>query len=176
MAQTPEHAARVLGLIGRYSIDDVKRARREMALKYHPDLCSDAELATRHMARVNAAVDTLMAHLASKTQAAPKRSGQTRRRARASESRTERNRAQSTASKADATGPTRAKPTKEPARGANTVQSNSASDAERRAWKAERALAERASASYRTILDRIGKQQRRHGIDLQILKFEPTGP
>ena len=69
MAATPEHAARVLGLDDNATLKDVRRVRREMALKYHPDRSHDQERATRHMARINAAADTLTAHL--KKQAAP---------------------------------------------------------------------------------------------------------
>ena len=63
MAATPEHAARVLGLSLGASLHDVRRVRRKMALKYHPDRCHDKEQATRHMARINAAADTLTAHI-----------------------------------------------------------------------------------------------------------------
>ena len=68
---TPKHAARVLGLDEETTLADVKRVRREMAMKYHPDQSEDQERATRHMARINAAADTLIAHLLKPT---PKRS------------------------------------------------------------------------------------------------------
>ncbi|MEM6939096.1 MAG: J domain-containing protein [Pseudomonadota bacterium] len=63
MAATPEHAARVLGLDVKTTLSEIKRARREMAFKYHPDRTDDFQRASRHMARINAAADTLTAHV-----------------------------------------------------------------------------------------------------------------
>lgn len=63
MAATPKHAARVLGLSLDATIQDIRRVRRKMALRYHPDRCADKEQATRHMARINAAADKLSAHI-----------------------------------------------------------------------------------------------------------------
>ncbi|WP_282128827.1 J domain-containing protein [Roseobacter litoralis] len=72
MAATPEHAARVLGLDETASMDDVRRARREFAMKYHPDRRPDVTTSSRHMARVNAAADTLIAHIRDKAKLASK--------------------------------------------------------------------------------------------------------
>ncbi len=63
MAATPEHAARVLGLTIDANLQDIRRVRRDLALKYHPDRCRNSIVAARHMARINAAVDTLVAHI-----------------------------------------------------------------------------------------------------------------
>ncbi len=63
MAATPEHAARVLGLDDHATLEDVRDVRRALALKYHPDCSDDLERSTRHMARINAAADLLIAHL-----------------------------------------------------------------------------------------------------------------
>ncbi|MCV3274125.1 J domain-containing protein [Roseobacter sinensis] len=63
MAATPEHAARVLGLTVDATLEDVRIVRRELALKYHPDRGGDPQRTSRHMARINAAVDTLVAHI-----------------------------------------------------------------------------------------------------------------
>ena len=63
MAATPEHAARVLGLDDQATLESVRDVRRKMALKYHPDCSDDVERATRHMARINAAADLLIAHI-----------------------------------------------------------------------------------------------------------------
>ncbi len=65
MAATPEHAARVLGLDLQASLKDIRRVRRDMALKYHPDCSNDFERSTRHMARINAAADVLIAYVMS---------------------------------------------------------------------------------------------------------------
>lgn len=66
MAATPKHAGRVLGLDETASVDDVRRVRKAMAFAYHPDRSADQVRATRHMARLNAAADTLIAHIKSK--------------------------------------------------------------------------------------------------------------
>lgn len=63
MALTPEHAARVLGLDDNATLEDVRQVRRAMAFKNHPDCSSDIDRSTRHMARINAAADTLAAHI-----------------------------------------------------------------------------------------------------------------
>ncbi|WP_299632260.1 DnaJ domain-containing protein [uncultured Roseobacter sp.] len=63
MAATPEHAARVLGLGDDATLEDVRRVRRAMALRHHPDRSSDPSRSSRHLARINAAADTLTAHL-----------------------------------------------------------------------------------------------------------------
>lgn len=63
MAATPEHAARVLGLSVDATLEEVRVVRRALAMKYHPDCTQNPERASRHMARINAAVDTLVAHI-----------------------------------------------------------------------------------------------------------------
>lgn len=63
MAATAQHARRVLGLDDQATFADIRRIRREMALKYHPDVSINQTRAAAHMARINAAADTLTAHL-----------------------------------------------------------------------------------------------------------------
>lgn len=63
MGTTSAHAARVLDLFGEVTHENVQRARHELAMKYHPDRFRDTEGATRHMVRINAATDTLIADL-----------------------------------------------------------------------------------------------------------------
>lgn len=72
MAATPKHAARVLGLDDDASLEDVRRARRVLAKKYHPDCSPDVSKSNVHMARVNTAADTLIAHLLGKANQASK--------------------------------------------------------------------------------------------------------
>jgi hypothetical protein len=50
-------AEQVLGIAGAYSLDDIRAAKRRMALKHHPDRGGDPET----MARINAAADLLSA-------------------------------------------------------------------------------------------------------------------
>jgi hypothetical protein len=73
MSATPEHAMRVLGLDDQATLEDVRCARRALALKHHPDRCADQERATRHMSRINAAADTLIKYLKNQTTAQPKK-------------------------------------------------------------------------------------------------------
>jgi curved DNA-binding protein CbpA len=72
MAATPEHAARILNLSLKASLEDVKLVRRKMALKHHPDCSRNQEQSTRRMARINAAADTLNAHIKKQTGSTPK--------------------------------------------------------------------------------------------------------
>lgn len=164
MAQTPEHAARVLGLVGTPTLEEVKRVRREMALKYHPDRCAEQEKATRHMARINAAADTLIAYLQTKPETEPQ---QARRQRRATRARPD------ASAKHHSTKQTRQN-TKRARCPENVVPAEVDSREERPACKAQSILAERAAASYRTVLDRIGKQKLRPSVDIQILQFETS--
>lgn len=63
MSLTPKQAARILNLDASATLSDVRAARRRLVFAYHPDRFEDAECADRHMARINAAYDTVLAHL-----------------------------------------------------------------------------------------------------------------
>lgn len=63
MITTSAHAARVLDLSDEATLEDVQYVRRQLARKYHPDCSNDQERATRHMARINVAADTLTVHI-----------------------------------------------------------------------------------------------------------------
>lgn len=63
MPLTPKHAARILDLDETATLSDLRAARRRLVFAYHPDRFEDAEDADRHMARINAAYDTFLAHL-----------------------------------------------------------------------------------------------------------------
>ncbi|MEM6577332.1 MAG: J domain-containing protein [Pseudomonadota bacterium] len=171
MAQSAEHAARVLGLVGDPTLEGVRRARKAMALKYHPDRCGDTEKATRHMARINAAADALIAHLKSGPQAQSGKS-QERRQAPGTERRKASARNRTSDRGTARTAKPKAKTKRQPA--SRSVRTEPLSDAARRAWKTERALAEKATASYQNVLSRIGRSKARKGVDLQILRFEPS--
>ena len=167
MAQTPEHAARVLGLIGEPTLKEVKRVRRELALKYHPDRCAQSEQASRHMARINSAADTLTAYLKSKTHTEPQKpKAQTR--APQEEPRAPRTGRTSTKD-------SRPEPKQTRRSHSRAVQTEARSEQERCDWKTEQVLAQRASSSYRNILSRIGKPVLQPRVDLHILRFEAHG-
>ncbi|MEP2641400.1 J domain-containing protein [Roseobacter sp.] len=161
MAATPEHAARVLGLSGHATLHDVRQARRTLALKYHPDRCHDSDCATRHMARINAAVDTLVAHLKSTSRTRmppppqPKRAHRTRAHV----------------------NPRRAEPPRDEVRrrpadtaGARSQSSEQPREAKAQAPKAqaEVTLIRRAAASYRSALDRFNQADMAPTIDVRI--------
>lgn len=152
MAASPKHAARVLGLTGDVTLDDVKRVRRKMALKYHPDRCADVVQATRHMARINAAADTLIAFLKNKPQPQAKRPRPdfTKAKTRATSARAE---------------PKRQQPKPESTREEPRSQASEA------AFQAQRKLVETAAKSYQQVLNQIGQQSIRRSIDLKIMRF-----
>ncbi|WP_371226639.1 J domain-containing protein [Roseovarius sp. 2305UL8-3] len=168
MQSTPQHAARVLGLSLEATLEDVRAVRRKMALKYHPDCADDQEQATRHMARINAAADTLTAYLMNKSafqaKAARARrtaSQQARPSARRPEA-TKRKPAEKTSHNAEAPKVEKVKPATDP------VQKYAQSDA---AWKAERALARFATESYSRVLQGIGRAEARPTVDVTVLSF-----
>lgn len=177
MAQSPQHAARVLGLLGEPTLQNVKRARRDLAMKYHPDARSDTKRATRHMARINAAADTLIKHLENgtkptdansetndhkRTEDGNVRGQQTRQASRSAENPFPRQHVRPAKEN---------KPYGSPHTGRH-VDTDTASEAQRGAWKSERMLAEQTAASYRSVLNAIGKQEPRPRVDLQILRFD----
>ncbi|MEM6480481.1 MAG: DnaJ domain-containing protein [Pseudomonadota bacterium] len=172
MAQSPEHAARVLGLIGEPTLEEVKRARRELAMKYHPDRSDDTGRATRRMARVNAAADTLTVYLKGKS--APQSDKQASREQSADNTRTS-ERSEHFEQKRQTAEAPKPKPKQSRQRAARSVGTKTVSDTARRAWKSERALAARAAASYRAVLDGIGRSAPRARVDFHILQFDTPG-
>lgn len=164
MAATPEHAARVLGLSLDATLEDVRRVRRKMALKYHPDRSADTARSTRHMARINAAADTLIAFL--KNKPSP-RSAEARHAARASE-RAGKSRRSTGQSKSDARQQSKAshRPRTERPAGAEKKQESRPLRS-----KAELARIFRATESYAHVLERIGGQCRATGVDVRVMSF-----
>jgi len=166
MQSTPQHAARVLGLNLEASIDDVRRVRRKMALKYHPDCSDDQERATRHMARINAAADTLSTYLkdaaAFNTNAACTRRNATKqaRRREAPKSKP--------AEKTSETNEPKAETVQRKPEQSAAVQRQLSSD---KAWKAERALARYATESYSKVLNGIGRAETCPTVDVKVLSF-----
>ncbi|MEM7075272.1 MAG: J domain-containing protein [Pseudomonadota bacterium] len=181
MALTPEHAARVLGLVGQISLDDVKHARRELTLKYHPDRCRNASRATRHMARINAAVDTLIAHL--RTRQVPPSCGPEPDAAADTTAETTadaaRDRAhhktdtmtgqRENAGRRDPPGPFASRCTPRPE--ARDTRRKARAEGTGAAGGVHRGAAKMAATSYRATLDRIGRQTPRASVDVQVLKF-----
>ncbi len=166
MAATPEHAARVLGLSLDATLEDVRRVRRKMALKYHPDRSADTERSTRHMARINAAADTLIAFLKSKPSP---RSAETRR--------SDEQRASEQAGKSRrSTGEARQDP-RQQSKASHRPRTERPAGAERKQEsrplrsKAELARIFRATESYAHVLERIGGQCRTPGVDVRVMSF-----
>lgn len=162
MAATPQHAARVLGLDLDATLDDVRRVRRRMALKYHPDRASDTAQANRHMARINAAADTLIAHIEKRPaerarQAARRdaRAGNARRARRAAGRETRQEARRETGAQDQGQNRTQ---DREAAGGAQVPPSAPGRGTSRtgRRTAAEQAMMRRAAASYRNVLERIG--------------------
>ncbi|GFE49864.1 hypothetical protein So717_16170 [Roseobacter cerasinus] len=174
MAATPEHAARVLGLDDHATLEDVRRVRRALARKYHPDHAADRASASRHMARINAAVDTLVAHL--KEQAAkPKQAAQDDKFAakRKAASETFRAAAEKAAQQAREQTQQRARASSQ--RRESTRQTAHRHTATARTLSSdERALAQAAASSYRSVLDRIGKMAVRPSVDTRVMCFSRT--
>ena len=157
MAASPKHAARVLGLTGDVTLEDVKRVRRKMALKYHPDRCHDVDTATRHMSRINAAADTLIAFLKNKPKPSFRKPQPepTKPRARQAETTKMDTPPPKTEKRAEQPKPSRTAPSVQPIK----------IDA------AQRKLVERAAKSYQQVLSQIGQQSMRRSIDLKIMRF-----
>lgn len=181
MSATPEHAARVLGLTDEATLADVRRVRRELAFKYHPDRSSDPARSSRHMARINAAADTLIAHLrgqSPKRPASERRERQdfserkTARRASASRETSKNPKARAKAAGGDRASHSDSSTTssaKETATHGMTVQ-----PAAPKQSPAEGLLIRLAAASYRTVLDRIGTVAPAPTIDRRVLCY-PAG-
>lgn len=174
MAATPEHAARVLGLDDRATLEDVRRVRRALARKYHPDRAADQARASRHMARINAAVDTLVAHLKEH----PTRSEQTQREERFA---AKRKAASETFRAAAAKAAQQAREGRQERAGASSSQRRSTRSTAQRPSATiqplssdERALAQSAASSYRSVLDRIGKIAASPTVDMKVMCFSRT--
>lgn len=170
MAATPEHAARVLGLDLRASAEDVRRVRRELAMKYHPDCNPDAKTSTRRMARVNAAADTLTSHILGKS----KKAAKTRRPDYTDFA----NQRKANAPKADTTQ-TSDKTTAEPKTAQEPVtapvQSSASLVCVAPAGSArssgDNELIRMAARSYRTVLQQISKTNAGPTVDARALRF-----
>lgn len=147
---TPKHAARVLGLDEETTLSEVRRVRRKMAMKYHPDQSDDQERATRHMARINAAADALIAHL---QKPSPKRSTQ--------------------AAKPTGARPTArnaARPTRHTDMQAHVME---AAKHTRTAPLSEEecALSRMAAASYKSVLDKVSRPQATPAVDATAMPY-----
>lgn len=178
MSATPEHAARVLGLTDEATLADVRRVRRELAFKYHPDRSSDPARSSRHMARINAAADTLIAHLRDQ---APKRP--------ASEHRERRDFSERNAARHASASRETSRNSKDRAKaatgGRTSYSDNKATCREKEATArgitvqptapkqspADSLLIRLAAASYRTVLDRIGTVAPAPTIDRRVLCY-----
>ncbi len=178
MSATPEHAARVLGMTDEATLADVRRVRRELAFKYHPDRSSDPARSSRHMARINAAADTLIAHLRGQ---APKPSKPERPEGHGfSDRKTTRQasakcKTSNTTSDRTKTDPDRttsrpennaADPGKEHAAHAMTAQPHNGKRS-----PADTTLIRLAAASYRNVLERIGTVAPAPTIDMKVLCY-----
>ncbi|MDW3180733.1 J domain-containing protein [Roseobacter sp.] len=178
MSATPEHAARVLGLTDEATLADVRRVRRALALKYHPDRSSDPVRSSRHMARINAAADTLIAHL--RDQAPKKPDAECRERQEFAQRNTARrasgtgqtsrksgDRAKAAAGdKASRTDKNGARPESK-----TTAHVMTAQPSARKTSPAESLLIRLATSSYRTVLDRIGTVAPAPTIDTRVLCY-----
>ena len=174
MAATPEHAARVLGLSLDATLDDVRRVRRKMALKYHPDRSTDQARSTRHMARINAAADTLIAFLKKREAVRPQRGHGTagghsaHKGAGGSTARSKRNK---TKTERQHTG---AHPRQQEPRRDTNRQAAHAPGGPTKARvrsKAELARVFLATQSYGKVLSRIGGQSEGPRVDLRVMSF-----
>ncbi|MEM9582600.1 MAG: J domain-containing protein [Pseudomonadota bacterium] len=171
MAGTVDHAARVLGLEVEATASEIRRVRRELALKYHPDVTTDQARATRHMARINAAADTLLAHLnaASATGRQPRYEDFSSVRPRARKARpTGAGRAQA-ATQQSACHTQKAAPETARSKASHSVVQPSHKPAHATA-KAN--LMRFASSSYAKVLDQIGNATAGPNIDVRVLKFQ----
>lgn len=175
MAATPEHAARVLGLSLGASLDDVRSVRRKMALKYHPDRSPDQARSTRHMARINAAADTLIAHIKNHRSRKPKApradhpDGATHKRAEQSSTRSEAPKRKASPPRDEADTSKRAG---RPHGHGQDICVAGKSEQPNKASRADIALIRFASTSYTNALDRIGRKENRSTIDMCILSFQ----
>ena len=177
MAATPEHAARVLGLDLKATLEDVRRMRRAMAMKYHPDCSDNSERATRHMARINDATETLISYLKQQS------SGKSQRRSPdypdfAAQARTNRTGTQDRRSSASTATPPMAERRSRDDHCTGRRQSDvvvvSRPVEASGLSKADHALAQLAAKSYRSVLDRIGSRAAGPVVDQTALAF-PAG-
>lgn len=171
MAATPEHAARVLGLDDQATLEDVRRVRKKLALKYHPDRAADQERATRHMARINAAADTLTAHLRKRARPAAKKPGFADFRARRQPQNAYTDGGAPRDGAASQTKPERETPRTTKAdrqkRSTRKTTNTTASD-----YRAERSRVRVATTSYASVLSGIGPRHAGPRIDIRVLGFQ----
>lgn len=161
MAASPEHAARILGLSLEASLEEVKRVRRKLALKYHPDRCADKEQATRHMGRINAAADTLTSHIKKHS-----KSNATRKASCHAEFSARQHANQSKARPKEHELHTRSHAPKQGCEATRKTKSIKTTS------RAESALIRFATASYASVLESIGTKQRGPTIDVNIMSFQ----
>ncbi|MEM9578639.1 MAG: DnaJ domain-containing protein [Pseudomonadota bacterium] len=170
MAATPEHAARVLGLDDQATLEEIRDVRRALALKYHPDCSDDLERSTRHMARINAAADFLIAHLKG-LGAKPKRpaykdfSNQYKARRQRAEAKTS---SQARKENASSRGEASAKNTR-------ARQSMTVTAPEPQMPPQDRELIQFAVKSYRRVLDQIAKADSGPTVDVRALAEPVSG-
>ena len=167
MAETPEHAARVLGLDVSASMEEVRRARRALAKKYHPDRHPDATTASRHMARVNAATDTLIDYIIGRAKHTangrrPEYKDFAQSRTTQSENRSRPDSAQD--AKATAADPQAKRPS--PDRAPRHMMVSAPVAAER-----DNDLIRLAARSYRTVLQQIAQPNAAPTVDARALRF-----
>jgi len=176
MAATPQHAARVLGLDLAASLEDVCRMRRALARKYHPDQSSDQERATRHMARINAAVDTLTRYIQDKATAETKRRNrraEEMRNAKRSKERAARDRAAQDRAAQERAAQERAAQNKAQAAEAKRPRqaARAAPASEPCLSHAEQAAVRFAAHAYSKCLKDIGRSAGQASVNLRILKM-----
>ena len=162
MIATSLQAARVLDIGDEATLEDVQRARRALALKYHPDRSDDPERATRHMARINVAADTLIGHL--KKHATPEPKPKTE--PFSTGSKTSPRKSGLPISVPRTTRHTARLHVQE--RAPHSVKSRNRASAPS---EADLALGRLASASYRDVLDRIARAKAGSTVDIRTLNF-----
>jgi len=181
MVTTSVHAARVLDIGDEATLEDVRRARRELAMKYHPDRTVDTDRSTRHMARINAATDTLIAHLKNPVTSKPA-SVRTDRPDFCADKKTEQSSTGPRVSSHNSVSPNCAAHTPKhtaegQARSHNQERTAQANKRLKRAGVpsgAELALVRLASASYREVLDQIFRADCGSTVDIRTLSFSTT--
>lgn len=175
MAATPKHAGRVLGLDETATLEDVKRVRREMAFVYHPDRSTGNDRSTRHMARINAAADTLIAHI-KKTARAPQKGKTPSFTDFSAPKPTTASRAQGKPAQAETVSSTfKAYPCRAQQSSNARVQSRNQTargPSRTSTAQADVDLVQYASASYRSVLDQIGSKPNTPSLNVKIMKYQ----
>jgi curved DNA-binding protein CbpA len=172
MAATPEHAARVLDVSVTATLKEVHEARREMAFRFHPDCSDDAERANRHMARINAAADTLIAHIKNRASASGKRpeyrdfAGENERRKAPRSTKSDRKAASTSVAvpaPVDRSADRRCMTT--------AVETPCAARPESGTSRSDRDLLRFATQAYTTVLGQIGGRGHQPTVDCKVMQF-----